>query len=102
MRRAIMGNEPRESSSTGRGATLIRHRPLFRFSKSAGAAARSSSRRPPSQDVSGVLEIDLVQDGLRQTDAVDLPAALDGGRALELPVAGLEVPPRRLEEPLLV
>src|SRR3954470_17284042 len=101
MRRAIMRIATRESSSA-RQASTVRACPGRGIHRQEGSAALgkrlSGGRGPPPEDARRVLEIDLLQDGVGQAHAVDLPAALDGRRALELLVGRLEVAPRRLEE----
>src|SRR5580692_3278596 len=63
---------------------------------------QSSAGWSPAQDPDCIVEIDLAQDRLGQPDAVDLPAALDGGGAVDLAVQRLEVAPGLREETDLV
>src|SRR5437763_13607106 len=56
----------------------------------------------PAQDPGGIVEVDLAQDLLRKADAVDLPAPLDGGGAVDLTVERLEIAPGLGEEANLV
>src|SRR3954467_12696507 len=63
---------------------------------------QSSAGWSPAQQSGGIVEVDLSQDGLGQADAVDLPAPLDGGRALDLAVQRLEIAPGLGEEADLV
>ena len=51
-----------------------------------------------AKDPLGVLVVNLLEDGGRQVDAGDRPAALDGGGAGDVGVGGLEVAPGGLEE----
>src|SRR5579863_6198281 len=63
---------------------------------------QSSAGWTPAQDADGVVEVDLAQDRLRQPDAVDLPAPLDGGGAVDLAIERLEIAPGRGEAANLV
>src|SRR6516165_9687675 len=63
---------------------------------------QSSAGWTPAQDAGGVLEVDLLQDPLRKSNTVDLPAPLDGGGAVDLAVQRLEIAPGLGEEADLV
>ena len=58
--------------------------------------------RLDAEQLLGVPVVDLVEDVAGQADPVDLPGPLDGRGVLELPVPGLEVAVRGVEEELLV
>src|SRR5450631_2440961 len=59
---------------------------------------QSSAGWSPAQQAGRIVEVDLAQDRLGQPDAVDLPAALNWGGAVDLAVQRLEVAPGLREE----
>src|SRR5206468_25448 len=103
LRRASFGHRaPRGGERVGI-ESLIALSPMgARAEGSVAGAYAGAEWGLPLQEAGGVLEVDLSQHRLGEADAVDLPAALDGGGALEVLVAGLEVAPGGGEEALLV